>query len=145
MSLNAVFLSGNLTDEPNQTATPSGTTVVRFRLAVNDRRKNNQTGEWDNYTHFVDCTMFGKLAESTVVYLHKGVRVTVEGKLNYQTWEKDGQKYSKLVVIVNELVPPQQPRQQQPQQYQQPAYSAPTYTPPQQPQQLGIANEDIPF
>lgn len=142
MSLNAVFLSGNLTDEPNQTATPSGTTVVRFSLAVNDRRKNNQTGEWDDYTHYVDCTMFGKFAERMVVYLHKGVRVVVEGKLNYQTWEKDGQKYSKLGVIVNELVPPQQPRQQQ---YQQPAYSAPTYTPPQQPQQLGIANEDIPF
>lgn len=137
MSLNKVFLSGNLTSEPQQTATPSGTTVVRFGLAINDRRKNNQTGEWDNYTHFVDCTMFGKLAESTVVYLHKGVRVTVEGKLNYQTWEKDGQKYSKLGVIVNELVPPQQ--------YQQPSYSAPTYAPPQQLQQLGIANEDISF
>ena len=145
MSINRCYLSGCLTSEPRQTATASGNTVVRFGIAVNDRRKNNQTGEWDNYTHFVDCTMFGKLAESTVVYLHKGVRVTVEGKLNYQTWEKDGQKYSKLGVIVNELVPPQHPRQQQTQQYQQPAYSAPSYTPPQQLQQLGIADTDISF
>lgn len=142
MSLNAVFVSGCLTSEPRQTATASGSTIVRFGLAVNDRRKNNKTGEWDDYTNYVDCTMFGKFAERMVVYLHKGVRVTVEGKLNYSSWEKDGQRHSKLDVIVNELVPPQQPRQQQyapQQQYQQPAYSAP------QPQQPEFSDSDIPF
>ena len=130
------MICGCLTSEPRQTATPSGSTIVRFGLAVNDRRKNNKTGEWDDYTHYVDCTMFGKFAERMVVYLHKGVRVTVEGKLNYSSWEKDGQRHSKLDVIVNELVPPQQQRQQQ---YQQPAYSA---TQPQQPE---FSNSDIPF
>ena len=144
MSINTCTLSGCLTSEPRQTATASGNTVVRFGIAVNDRRKNNQTGEWDDYTHYVDCTMFGKFAERMVVYLHKGVRVVVEGKLNYSSWEKDGQRHSKLDVIVNELVPPQQPRQQQPQQYQQP-YAAPTYTAPQQPQQINLADEPIPF
>ena len=142
MSLNAVFLSGCLTSEPKQTATPSGSTVVRFGLAVNDRRKNNKTGEWDDYTHYVDCTMFGKFAERMVVYLHKGVRVTVEGKLNYSSWEKDGQRHTKLDVIVNELVPPQQPRQQQyapQQQYQQPAYAAPQQMQPE------LSDSDIPF
>lgn len=143
MSINTCTLSGCLTSEPRQTATASGNTIVRFRLAVNDRRKNNQTGEWDDYTHYVDCTMFGKFAERMVVYLHKGVRVVVEGKLNYSSWEKDGQRHSKLDVIVNELVPPQQPRQQQ-QQYQQP-YAAPTYSAPQQPQQMQVEAEDIPF
>lgn len=142
MSINHVVVSGCLTSEPRQTATASGSTVVRFGLAVNDRRKNNKTGEWDDYTHYVDCTMFGKFAERMVVYLHKGVRVTVEGKLNYSSWEKDGQRHSKLDVIVNELVPPQQQRQQQyapQQQYQQPAYSAP------QPQQIDLADSDLPF
>ena len=115
MSINTCTLSGNVVAEPRQTATPSGSTIVRFGLAVNDRRKNNKTGEWDDYTHYIDCTMFGKFAERMVVYLHKGVRVTVEGKLNYSSWEKDGQRHSKVDVIVNELVPPQQPRQQQPQ------------------------------
>ena len=142
MSLNAVFISGCLTSEPKQTATPSGSTIVRFGLAVNDRRKNNKTGEWDDYTHFIDCTMFGKFAERMVVYLHKGVRVTVEGKLNYSSWEKDGQRHSKVDVIVNELVPPQQPRQQQ--GYQQ-TYAAPTYSAPQQPQQIDLADADLPF
>lgn len=142
MSINHVVVSGCLVSEPRQTATASGSTVVRFGLAVNDRRKNNKTGEWDDYTHYVDCTMFGKFAERMVVYLHKGVRVTVEGKLNYSSWEKDGQRHSKLDVIVNELVPPQQPRQQQyapQQQYQQPAYSTP------QPQQPEFSDSDIPF
>lgn len=143
MSINTCTLSGNVVAEPRQTATASGSTVVRFGLAVNDRRKNNQTGEWDDYTHFIDCTMFGKFAERMVVYLHKGVRVTVEGKLNYSSWEKDGQRHSKVDVIVNELVPPQQPRQQQ-QQYQQP-YAAPTYSAPQQPQQIDLADADLPF
>ena len=142
MSINHVVISGCLTAEPKQTATPSGSTVVRFGLAVSDRRKNNKTGEWDDYTHYVDCTMFGKFAERMVVYLHKGVRVTVEGKLNYSSWEKDGQRHTKLDVIVNELVPPQQQRQQQyapQQQYQQPAYAAP------QPQQMQVEADDIPF
>ena len=145
MSINTCILSGNVVSEPHQTATASGSTIIRFSLAVNDRRKNNKTGEWDDYTHYIDCTMFGKFAERMVVYLHKGVRVTVEGKLNYSSWEKDGQRHSKVDVIVNELVPPQQPRQQQPQQYQQPAYTAPSYAAPQQPQQINLADEPIPF
>ena len=145
MSINTCILSGNVVSEPRQTATASGSTIIRFGLAVSDRRKNNKTGEWDDYTHYIDCTMFGKFAERMVVYLHKGVRVTVEGKLNYSSWEKDGQRHSKVDVIVNELVPPQQPRQQQPQQYQQPAYTAPTYAAPQQPQQMQVEADDIPF
>lgn len=140
MSLNKVFLSGNLTAEPQQMATTSGTTVVRFSLAVSDRRKNNKTGNWDGYTHYVDCTMFGKFAESMAVYLHKGVRVTVEGKLNHRRWEKDGQKHSKIEVIVDELVPPQRqqaPQQPAYQQYQQPQYAAP--------QPVEMEDSDIPF
>lgn len=141
MSLNVVVIAGCLTAEPRQTATPNGNTVVQFSLAVNDRRKNNKTGEWDDYTHYIDCTMFGKFAERMVVYLHKGVRVTVEGKLNHRRWEKDGQKHSKIEVIVNELVPPQVQRQQG---YQQP-YAAPSYAAPQQPQQIDLADADLPF
>ena len=140
MSINRCYLSGGIVAEPQQMATASGTTVVRFSLAVSDRRKNNKTGNWDDYTHYVDCTMFGKFAENMVVYLHKGVRVTVEGKLNHRRWEKDGQKHSKIEVIVDELVPPQrQQATQQPdyQQYQQPQYAAP--------QPIETAPDDIPF
>lgn len=72
-------------------------------MAVNDRRKNQQTGEWEDYPNFVDCTMFGSRAEKVSRYLTKGCKVAVEGKLRYSQWERDGQKRSKLEVIVEEI------------------------------------------
>ena len=76
---------------------------MSFGLAVNDRRKNNQTGEWEDYANFIDCTMFGTRAEAVSNYLSKGSKIGLEGKLRYSTWERDGQKRSKLEVIVDEL------------------------------------------
>lgn len=103
MSINRVVLSGNLTRDPEVRATASGLPVMSFGLAVNDRRKNNQTGEWEDHPNFVDCTMFGTRAESVSRYLHKGSKVFIEGKLRWTQWEKDGQKRSKIEVIVEEL------------------------------------------
>ena len=72
-------------------------------IAVNDRRKNNQTGEWEDYANFIDCTMFGSRAQNVAQYLSKGQRVMIEGKLRYSTWERDGQKRSKIEVIIDDL------------------------------------------
>jgi single-strand DNA-binding protein len=77
--------------------------IMSLGIAVNDRRKNSQTGEWEDYANFIDCTMFGTRAESVSNYLHKGSKVGIDGKLRYSTWERDGQKRSKLEVIVDEL------------------------------------------
>ena len=74
-----------------------------FGVAVNDRRKNQQTGEWEDYPNFVDCTMFGTRGEKLQPYLTKGTKVAIEGKLRYSSWERDGQRRSKLEVIVDEL------------------------------------------
>lgn len=103
MSINIVMLTGNLTRDPELRSTGSGTPVLQFGLAVNDRRKNQQTGEWEDYPNFVDCTMFGTRAESVARYLNKGSKVSIEGKLRWSQWERDGQKRSKLDVIVNEI------------------------------------------
>ena len=103
MSINRVAISGNLTREPELRATQSGTEVLRFGVAVNDRRKNPGTGEWEDYPNFVDCTMFGKRAGSVSKYLSKGTKVSLEGKLHWSQWERDGQKRSKLEVFVDEL------------------------------------------
>lgn len=103
MSINRVILSGNLTRDPEVRATASGIPVMSFGLAVNDRRKNNQTGEWEDHPNFVDCTMFGTRAHAVSRYLHKGSKVFIEGKLRWSQWEKDGQKRSKIEVIVEEL------------------------------------------
>ena len=103
MSINRVNITGNLTRDPELRVTAGGTQVLSFGVAVNDRRRNPQTGEWEDYPNFVDCTLFGKRAEALVQYLSKGTKVAVEGRLHYSSWEKDGQKRSKLGVIVDEI------------------------------------------
>ena len=74
-----------------------------FGVAVNDRRKNQQTGEWEDYPNFIDCTMFGARAQSISRFLSKGSKVAIEGKLRWSQWERDGQKRSKIEVIVDEI------------------------------------------
>ena len=103
MSINRVVISGNLTRDCELRQTASGTSVLSFGVAVNERRKNGQTGEWEDYANFVDCTMWGKRAQAIAQYLTKGVKVAIEGKLRYSSWERDGQKRSKLDVIVDEI------------------------------------------
>ena len=103
MSINRVIISGNLTRAPELRSTASGMPVLGFGVAVNDRRKNQQTGEWEDYPNFIDCTMFGSRAEALSRYLGKGTKVSIEGKLRWSQWERDGQKRSKIEVIVDEL------------------------------------------
>ena len=103
MSINRVILTGNLTRDPEIRRTQSGMAIMSIGIAVNDRRKNGQTGEWEDYANFIDCTMFGTRAEAVSNYLHKGSKVGIDGKLRYSTWERDGQKRSKLDVIIDDL------------------------------------------
>lgn len=81
MSINRVNISGNLTRDPELRVTTNGTQVLSFGVAVNDRRRNPQTGEWEDYPNFVDCTMFGTRAEAVKRYLSKGSKIAIEGKL----------------------------------------------------------------
>ena len=103
MSINRVIISGNLTRDPEVRTTQSGMPVMSLGIAVNDRRKNNQTGEWEDYANFIDCTMFGNRAQSLSGILTKGMKVAIEGKLRWSQWERDGQKRSKIEVIVDSL------------------------------------------
>lgn len=103
MSINRVNISGNLTRDPELRATSGGAQVLSFGVAVNDRAKNQQTGEWEDRPNFIECTMFGTRAEKLAQYLHKGMKVAIEGKLRCSQWEKDGQRRSKLEVIAEEL------------------------------------------
>lgn len=103
MSINRVVISGNLTRDPDLRSTASGMPVLGFGVAVNDRRKNQQTGEWEDYPNFIDCTMFGARAQSVSRFLSKGSKVAIDGKLRWSQWERDGQKRSKVEVIVDEI------------------------------------------
>lgn len=104
MSINRVVISGNLTRDPELRQTNSGTAVLNFTVCATDRRKNPQSGEWEDYPNFIDCKMFGKRAEALSRFLSKGAKVGVEGKLHYSTWTaQDGKKRSKLEVLVDEI------------------------------------------
>ena len=104
MSINRVVISGNLTRDPELRATGSGMNVLKMGVAVNDRRKNQQTGEWEDYANFVDVTMFGARAEAVSRFLSKGSKVAIEGKLRWSQWEsQQGDKRSKLEVVADEI------------------------------------------
>lgn len=150
MSINRVTISGNLTRDPELRATAGGTQVLSFGVAVNDRRRNPQNGEWEDYPNFVDCTMFGTRAEAVSRYLSKGSKVAIEGKLRYSSWERDGQRRSKLEVIVDEIEFLSRGQQGGGQGgYGQPAYGQGGYDaapmPAPVPPAGDVFDEDIPF
>lgn len=104
MPVNTCALVGNLVRDPEVRSTNSGTVVMNFGVAVNDREKNMQTGEWEDVPSFYDCTMFGNRAEALSRYLDKGSKVAVRGHLKQRRWEaKDGSKRSKVEIIVEDL------------------------------------------
>ena len=103
MGINKVFLSGNLTRDPELRATAAGTQVLEFGLAVNERVRNQQTDVWEERANFFSCIVFGRRAEALSRYLAKGAKVSIEGSLRYSSWERDGVKRSKVEVIVDEL------------------------------------------
>jgi single-strand DNA-binding protein len=103
-TVNSVFLTGNLTRDPEVKFLKSGTAVASFGLAVNNRVKRGD--EWVDDPCFIDITVFGKTAEQIGETIDKGMPVLVEGRLQYRTWEgQDGQKRSKHEVIADIVKP----------------------------------------
>lgn len=163
--INSVTLGGNLTSDATLRSTLGGTSVLSFGIAVNERRKNSQTGEWNDVPSFFDCTLFGSRAEKLAGYLTKGTRVVVSGFLRQSSWEKEGARHSKVEVIADDIMfmSRSDQRQQAPQQYAAPVqqYAAPTAQMPQAPayqpqqtfypnqapmgQQADLYDESIPF
>src|SRR5262249_19031223 len=105
--LNKVMLIGRLTRDPESRAFASGGKVANFGFAVNNRRKNNTTGEWEDEAVFIDCEVFNrgetnKLAERVEQTLRKGQQIFIEGHLRLdQGTGQDGQKRSKIKVRVD--------------------------------------------
>ena len=135
MAINKATITGNLTRDPELRQTQGGTSVLTIGVAVNDRRKNQQTGEWEDYPNFIDCKLFGNRATGVAPHLQKGMKVAIEGKLNQSRWQaEDGTNRSKIGIIVDEIEfmakrdgsqQPMQPMQQPMQQQAQPQQFAP--------------------
>ena len=104
MSINKVVLTGNLTRDGEIRSTQSGTSVLNFSIAVNDRVRNATSGEWEDYANYVNCVVFGRRADAISQYLTKGTKVAIEGKLRWSQWnDSDGKSRNRLEVIVDEI------------------------------------------
>lgn len=102
--INVVTLAGNLTRDMEVKSTASGSVVCNFSIAVNERRPNKQSGEWEDHPHFFDCVMFGERAGKLAQYFTKGTKLSISGKLSQNRWkDQNGNNRSKVEVIVNEF------------------------------------------
>lgn len=75
MAINRVVIEGNLTRDTDVRDLANGTKVCNFTVAVNEKRKNVETGEWEDAPVFVRCALFGLRAEKLSQYLLKGTKV----------------------------------------------------------------------
>jgi len=101
-NLNTVLLIGNLTKDPEVRYTPSGKAVGDLRLAVN-RRYRTSDGEDRDETCYIDIVVWGRQAETCGEYLRKGSAILTEGRLQYDEWERDGQKHSRIRVVAHRV------------------------------------------
>ncbi len=106
-NLNKVMLIGRLTRDPEVRTFTNGGKVAKFGFAVNNRRKNTQSGQWEDEPVFLDCEVFnrgenGRQADLVEQSLQKGHQVFLEGHLKMDQWtDKEGQKRSRLVIVVD--------------------------------------------
>lgn len=137
MSINKAIISGYIGRQPELRVTQSGTSVLTFSVAVNDRVPDGNNG-WTDYANWINVTVFGKRADGFHKVLNKGDKVMIDGRLRYSTWKKDGKNYSKLGVIADnvDLAGGRRNDDQAP---------APQSEPPAEPYQGSVYDEDIPF
>lgn len=153
-NLNKVMLIGRLTRDPEQIAGGRGT---KFGFAVNNRKMNAQTQQWEDVPVFLDCEIWnrgesGQQATRLFETVRKGHQLFIEGALKMDSWEdkNGGGKRTAIRIVVEsfqylEARPDAQPRPAAP--AQTPGKKAPAYTPPDVPD-TGVAyqnDDDIPF
>lgn len=108
-NLNKVMLIGRLTRDPETRMFANGGKVAKFGFAVNNRRKNPQSGQWEDEPVYLDIDAFnrgetGRMADTVEQYLRKGSQAFIEGHLVYEQWtSQDGQKRNKLKIVVDYL------------------------------------------
>lgn len=128
-SINTYTVSGNLTKDPELRATTSGTPVCNGSICYNSRRKS-QSGDWEDVPNFFDFVAFGKAAE-VLARKQKGDKIVLNGELTQRSWEtKDGERRSKVELLVREFVDAARQGAKRPQE---------------QPQEQELFDEDIPF
>jgi len=101
-SINQVIIMGNLTRDPELRSTSTGQSVCSFSVAVN-RSWTGNDGQQQEAVDYFDIVAWAKLGELVNQYMSKGRRILVQGRLSQQTWEKDGQKRSKIEIVASDV------------------------------------------
>lgn len=114
-SLNKVMLIGRLTKAPEEPRSlpNSGSTVIKFRLAVGRSRKNPQTGQWENDPNvmYIDCEAYSKpdakrnLVDVVQKFVKQGDQIFIEGRLQLDEWtdKTSGQQRSKHKIVIDSI------------------------------------------
>ena len=95
MDINTISIIGRLTRDADVAYTTTGVAVAKLSIAVNHMKKEEVS--------FFEVKVFGKLAENLKDYLRKGKQIGIEGYLKQERWEKDGQKFSKNIIMANSI------------------------------------------
>lgn len=141
--MNIIGLTGNAVRDVELKYTQSGTAIGSGTIAVRRDFKNKQTNEYE--TDFINFTAFGKTAEIMGNHIRKGDKFGINGRLQIDTYEKDGQKKYFTNVVVNGFDFPDKKKEQGQAPQQQ-------YNPPQSPdpfnndgRPIEISDDDLPF
>lgn len=103
MSINKVIVSGHLTRDP-ELRMAGATPVLQFGIAVNEKRKNAQSGEWDDIPNFFEVTVWGARGESLSRMLAKGAKVVIAGRLRWSQWQNtEGQTRTKVEIVAEDV------------------------------------------
>src|SRR4051794_10105321 len=99
-NINRVVIEGNLTRDPELKQLSTGNSVCKLRVAVNDRVRDRETGQWSDKPNYFDVTVFGGQGESCSRFLQKGSGIIVDGRLSWREWDaQDGTKRQSVEII----------------------------------------------
>lgn len=99
--LNKLIFEGNLVADPDQRPAGAGN-VVKFRLAAT-RTFGGHGSERRQKTVFIDCTAWNGTGDMIMRHFHKGDPILVEGRLEFDEWDREGVRHSKLFMDVQEF------------------------------------------
>ena len=103
-SVNKIILVGNVGRDPDIQQTKNGTKVAHFSMATNRRTSGGDSGEAGERTDWHRLTLWNRQAQFAEDYIRTGDRIYVEGRLEYDSYERDGVTIPTAEVMVNEVV-----------------------------------------
>lgn len=101
--INKVILVGNLGQDPDEKALPSGGAVTNISVATSNAWKDKDSGEKKERTEWHRVVFFNRLAEIAAQYLKKGSKIYIEGELRTREWEKEGQRHFSTEIVASEM------------------------------------------